>query len=46
MQERGYAADHSTVQRWVVRYAPRIEKAFRRNKKRAGHYWVVVPGDY
>lgn len=30
MQERGYAADHSTIQRWVVRYVPRIEKAFRK----------------
>ena len=27
MQERGYAVDHSTIQRWVVHYAPRIEGA-------------------
>jgi putative transposase len=39
MQKRGYAVDHSTVQRWVVHYAPRIEKAFRKNKKRAGNRW-------
>ena len=39
MQERGYAVDHSTVQRWVVHYAPRIEKAFRKNKKRVGLRW-------
>lgn len=39
MQERDYAVDHSTVQRWVVYYAPRIEKAFRKNKKRVGHRW-------
>ena len=39
MQERGYAVDHSTVQRWVVHYAPRIEKAFRKDKRRAGHRW-------
>jgi putative transposase len=39
MQERGYAVDHSTIQRWVVHYAPRIEKAFRKNKKRAGNRW-------
>jgi len=32
MQERGYVVDHSTIQRWVVHYAPRIEKAFRKNK--------------
>ena len=39
MQERGYAVDHSTVQRWVVHYAPRIEKVFRKNKKRVGNRW-------
>lgn len=39
MQERGYAVDHSTVQRWVVHYAPRIEKAFRKHKKRTGNRW-------
>ncbi|MBT5219256.1 MAG: IS6 family transposase [Woeseia sp.] len=39
MQERGYAVDHCTVQRWVVHYAPRIEKAFRKNKKRTGLRW-------
>ena len=33
MQERGYVLGHSTVQRWVVHYSPRIEKAFRNNKK-------------
>jgi putative transposase len=38
MQERGYAVDHSTVQRWVVHYAPRIEKAFRENKKQVGYF--------
>jgi hypothetical protein len=32
MQERGYAVDHSTVQRWVVHYAPRIENVFRKTK--------------
>ena len=39
MQERGYAVDHSSIQRWVVYFAPRIEKAFRKNKKRVGHRW-------
>ena len=39
MQERGYAVDHSTIQRWVVHYAPRIEKAFRKNKKWVGLRW-------
>jgi len=39
MQERGYKVDHSTIQRWVVHYASRIEKVFRKNKKRAGIRW-------
>jgi transposase-like protein len=39
MQERGYAVDHSTVQRWVMHYAPPIEKTFRKNNSRAGHRW-------
>jgi len=39
MQERGYAVDHSTIQSWVVHYAPRIEKAFRQNKKQVGNRW-------
>jgi transposase-like protein len=39
MQERGYTVDHSTIQRWVVHYAPRIEKAFRNSKKRTGLRW-------
>lgn len=39
MQERGYEVDHSTIQRWVVYYAPRIEKVFRKNKKRIGLRW-------
>jgi len=39
MAERGYLVDHSTIQRWVLHYAPRIEKAFRQNKKRTGLRW-------
>ena len=39
MQERGYSVDHSSIQRWVVHYAPRIEKALRKNKKRVGLRW-------
>lgn len=39
MQERGYAVDHSTVQRWVVHYAPPIEKVFRKTKRKTGDRW-------
>jgi transposase-like protein len=30
MGERGVAVDHSTLNRWVIKYAPEIEKQFRR----------------
>ena len=29
MAERGVAVDHSTIYRWVQRYAPEIEKRLR-----------------
>ena len=28
--ERGLAVDHSTIQRWVVKYSPQLENEFRR----------------
>lgn len=52
MQERGYALDHSTIQRWVIYFAPRIEKAFRKNKKRTGNRWrldvtyITIKGEW
>ncbi len=39
MEERGYAIDYSTIQRWVAHYAHRIEKQFRNNKKQGGVRW-------
>jgi transposase-like protein len=39
MAERGYNVDHSSVQRWVIHYAPRIEKAFRKTRKKVGNRW-------
>lgn len=38
MQERGISVDHSTIQRWVVHYAPKLEEAFRQkhNKRSVG----------
>ncbi|MBD2027540.1 IS6 family transposase, partial [Leptolyngbya sp. FACHB-711] len=29
MQERGMGADHSTINRWVLRYAPELDKRIR-----------------
>ena len=39
MRERGVAVDHSTLNRWVIKYAPEIEKQFRRRKRPVGKSW-------
>jgi putative transposase len=40
MLERGTQVDHSTLNRWVVEYAPLLENEFRKNyKKKAGRSW-------
>ena len=40
MDERGVKVDHSTIQRWVERYAPEYEKRFRaKNKVPTGSSW-------
>ena len=39
MKERGFEVDHSTLQRWVVHYSPKLEKAFHEKKKRPGSRW-------
>ena len=39
MKERGFDVDHSTVQRWVVHYAPQLEESFHKKKKRPGDRW-------
>ena len=39
MGERGVAVDHSTLNRWVIKYAPEFEKAFRRRQCSAGRRW-------
>ena len=36
MHERGFSVDHSTINRWVLHYAPQLEAAFRLKKKRVG----------
>ena len=37
--ERGVAVDHSTLNRWVIKYAPECEKAFRRRQCPVGRSW-------
>jgi transposase-like protein len=39
MGERGVAVDHSTLNRWVVTYAPEIEKQFRHHQRPVGRSW-------
>ena len=40
MAERGVLVDHSTVNRWVIQYAPLLEESFRQcHKKPAGSSW-------
>ena len=34
IRERGVIVDHATLNRWVIQYAPLLEKAFRRRYKR------------
>jgi len=37
--ERGLGIDQSTLNRRVVHYAPKLEKAFHQKKKRSGDRW-------
>jgi putative transposase len=39
MKERGYPVDHSTLNRWVIHYAAKLEKAFHQRKKPVGTRW-------
>ena len=33
MAERGVGVDHSTINRWVIKYSPQLEEAFHRRKR-------------
>ena len=39
MRERGVAVDHSMLNCWVIKYAPEVEKAFRRRQHPVGRSW-------
>jgi putative transposase len=39
MGERGVAVDHSTLNRWAIKYAPEFEKVFRRHHQPVGRSW-------
>ena len=39
MQERGVFVDHSSINRWAIRFLPLLEKAFRKHKRPVGGSW-------
>ena len=39
MQERGVEVDHSTMNRWVIKYSPLLEEAFHRRKRPVWTSW-------
>jgi putative transposase len=39
MQERGVVVDHSSINRWAIRFLPLLEKAFQEHKHAAGTSW-------
>jgi putative transposase len=39
MQERGISVDHATINRWVLKYTPRLEEAFHRCRRPVGRSW-------
>src|SRR5512135_2534564 len=41
MTERGLSVDHSTIYRWVQRYAPELEKRCRPHLKACNDSWRV-----
>ncbi len=42
MAERGVTVDHSTVNRWVIEYAPQLENEFRKkHKSQVGCSWCM-----
>ena len=34
LQERGVNVDHSTINRWIIKYSPQLEAEFHRRKRR------------
>ena len=53
MAERGVTVGHSTVNRWVVEYAPQLENEFRKKHKspvgcswRADETYMKIKGQY
>src|SRR5262245_56153619 len=39
MEARGVEVDHSTINRWVIKYSPPLEEVFHRRKRPVGRRW-------
>jgi putative transposase len=39
MKERGVEVDHTTINRWVIKYSPQLEEAFHRRKRPVRLSW-------
>ncbi len=39
MAIRGVKIDHATIQRWVFKFSPLLEKEFRKRKRSVGKRW-------
>ena len=39
MEERGVSVDHSSINRWAIRFLPLIEKMARKHKRPVGASW-------
>ena len=39
MEERGVKVDHSSLNRWVIKYVPLLDQAFRARKRCVGGSW-------
>ena len=39
MEERGVEVDHSTLNRWVLKFVPLLDKQFRDRKRQVGSSW-------
>src|SRR6266699_582094 len=52
MAERGVEVDHSTINRWVIKYSPQLEEAFHRRKRpvwvsgRRDETYIKVKGEW
>ena len=44
MEERGVEVDHSTINRWVIKYSPQLEEVFHRRKQPVYVSWRMAEG--